>query len=98
MEAILIFVAAGVATGMVGKAKGSSFFLWLLIGTFVPFLGFIAACLQRNEDEEPERRCPRCGVTHKLYVQVCSSCGEDMYLPAVSETRPGPAFRPPRPR
>ena len=93
MEAIIVFVAAGIATGVVGRIKGSSFWLWFLIGTFVPFLGFIAACLQRNEDVEPERRCPRCGTTHKLYVQVCSACGEDMYLPEVEETRPGPALR-----
>lgn len=98
MEAIIVFIAAGLATAIVGRMKGSSFLLWFLIGTFVPFLGFIAACLQRNEAEEPERRCPRCGATHKLYVQVCTACGEDMYLPDVSETRPGPAFRPSRPR
>jgi uncharacterized OB-fold protein len=43
--------------------------------------------LYRSEKTEPERRCPRCGAVHKLYVQVCARCGEDMYLPDPSEVR-----------
>ena len=34
-----------------------------------------------------ERRCPRCGAVHKLYVQVCRVCGEDMYLPDPRDVR-----------
>jgi hypothetical protein len=85
------FVAAGIgaaiATGYVGRAKGSSFWLWLLIGIVVPFIGLAAALLYRFEQTEPERRCPRCGKVVKLYVQVCPVCGEDLYLPDPAEVR-----------
>jgi uncharacterized OB-fold protein len=43
--------------------------------------------LYRSEKVEPERRCPRCGTVHKLYVQVCRRCGEDLYLPDPREVR-----------
>ena len=92
------FIAAGVgaaiATGFVGRAKGSSFWLWLAIGIVLPFIGLAAALLYRFEQDEPERRCPRCGKVVKLYVQVCPRCGEDLYLPDPSEVRPGTADRP----
>jgi hypothetical protein len=78
---VSIAVAFGIATGLVAKARGSSFFLWLLIGAVLPAFGLIAAFLYKTEEDEPERRCPRCGAVHKLYVQVCNVCGEDLYLP-----------------
>jgi len=55
----------------------------------LPVFGLIAVFLFRVEKQEPERRCPRCGAVQKLYVQVCRSCGEDLYLPDPSEVRPG---------
>jgi hypothetical protein len=78
-------IAAAIATAFVGRAKGSSFLLWLLIGIVLPFIGLVAALLYRFEQAEPERRCPRCGRIVKLYVQVCPTCGEDLYLPDPSE-------------
>lgn len=98
MAFVVIMLSFGIATALIGRAKGSSFFLWLLIGTVVPGLGLLAAVLYRREHSEPERRCPRCGAVHKLYVQVCHRCGEDMYLPDVTEVRPGPDFRRPQAR
>ena len=80
-------IGAAIATGLVGRAKGSSLFLWLLIGIVLPFIGLAAALLYRFEQEEPERRCPRCGKVVKLYVQVCPTCGEDLYLPDPAEVR-----------
>ena len=73
--------------------KGSSFFIWFIVGAVIPVFGLIAALLYRGEHVEPERRCPRCGAIHKLHVQVCNKCGLDMYLPPVDEVRPGPAYR-----
>ncbi|MBA2523288.1 MAG: hypothetical protein H0V25_08140 [Solirubrobacterales bacterium] len=96
MAFLVILAAFGLATGIIGRAKGSSFFLWFAIGFFVPGLGLIAVILSRREKSEPERRCPRCGTVHKLYVQVCHRCGEDMYLPDPSEVRPGPDLRAPQ--
>jgi endogenous inhibitor of DNA gyrase (YacG/DUF329 family) len=84
---VLIALTFGIATGVIGRAKGSSFLLWLVIGAVVPVLGLIAVILYRGETEEPERRCPACGKTVKLYVQVCPRCGTDLYLPDPSEVR-----------
>jgi hypothetical protein len=84
---IVIAFSFGISTGMIGRAKGSSFFIWFVIGTVLPLLGLIAVILYRVEKDEPERRCPRCGAVHKLYVQVCSRCGEDLYLPDPREVR-----------
>lgn len=84
---VLIALSFGIATGVIGRAKGSSFFIWLLIGTVLPVLGLIGVVLYRPETEEPERRCPTCGKALKLYVQVCPRCGTDLYLPDPSEVR-----------
>jgi hypothetical protein len=83
----IIAVSFGLATGIIGRAKGSSFFIWFLVGSVIPVFGLIAVILYRVEREEPERRCPRCGAVHKLYVQVCRVCGEDLYLPDPAEVR-----------
>jgi len=84
---VVIALCFGVATGIIGRAKGSSFFIWLLVGSVLPVIGLVAVILHRAETEEPERRCPRCGKVHKLYVQVCTRCGADLYLPDPSEVR-----------
>ncbi len=86
---LLIALTFAFATGFVGRAKGSSFFIWFIVGGVLPLFGLIAAFAYRVEQVEPERRCPRCGAVQKLYVQVCRRCGEDLYLPDPSEVRPG---------
>jgi endogenous inhibitor of DNA gyrase (YacG/DUF329 family) len=91
---VIIAISFGLATGIVGRSKGSSFWIWLAVGTVIPILGLVAAILYRGEREEPERRCPTCGKILKLHVQVCPRCGTDLYLPDPSEVRPGPADRP----
>jgi hypothetical protein len=93
VQLIVILACFAVATATIAKVKGSSFFIWFLVGFFTGPLGLVAAILHRRERSEPERRCPRCGTVQKLYVQVCSRCGEDLYLPPVGEVRPGPDFR-----
>lgn len=91
---LVIALTFGLATGVIGRAKGMSFLVWFLVGFVLPVLGLIGVILSRREQAEPERRCPRCGAIHKLYVQVCPRCGEDMYLPDPSEVRQGPDLRP----
>jgi len=81
MQALLILAAFGLATAVIGKGKGSSFVLWFMVGFILPVIGLIVVIAYRNEHGEPERRCPNCGKVQKLYVQVCSVCGEDLYLP-----------------
>jgi hypothetical protein len=95
MAYVVICVCFGIATGIVGRGKGMSFFIWFVIGGVLPLLGLVAVILSRREQAEPERRCPRCGAVQKLYVQVCSTCGEDLYLPDPSEVRQGPDLRRP---
>jgi hypothetical protein len=84
---VLIAISFGLATGIIGRAKGSSFFIWFLVGCVTLILGLVAVILYRAERYEPERRCPRCGAVHKIYVQVCRKCGEDLYLPDPAEVR-----------
>lgn len=87
MEYLVIAFFFGLATGIIGKAKGSSFFIWLLIGTVIPPIGLLAVILYRVDKDEPERQCPSCGKALKLYVQVCPRCGTDLYLPDPSAVR-----------
>lgn len=90
---VLIAFSFGLATGFVGRGKGSSFWIWFVVGAVLPVLGLIAAVAYRSEHIEPERQCPRCKAVHKIHVQVCTRCGLDMDLPAVEDVRPGPAYR-----
>jgi hypothetical protein len=84
---LIVALSFGIATAVIGRAKGSSFFIWLLVGTILPIFGLIAVILYRSERDEPERRCPTCNNVLKLYVQVCPRCGTDLYLPAPGEVR-----------
>ena len=87
MQIVVICVCFGIATGLIGRAKGSYFWVWFIVGAVLPLLGLIAVILYRTESDEPERRCPRCGAVQKLYVQVCNVCGEELYLPDPAEVR-----------
>ncbi len=92
MQYVVIAVGFGLATGIIGRAKGSSFFIWLIVGTVVPLVGLIAVIAYRSEEAEPERQCPTCNKVLKLYVQVCPRCGTDLYMPDPAEVRhPGTA-------
>jgi hypothetical protein len=81
MPYLIICFFFGLAGGIVGRSKGSSFFLWFVIAAVVPFLGLLAAVLYRREQDEVRRQCPRCGKVVKLHDQVCMRCGEDMDFP-----------------
>jgi len=81
MAYLIICAFFGLAGGIVGKAKGYSFFLWFLISAVVPFLGLLAAVLMRPDTTEVRRQCPRCGQIVKLHDQVCMRCGMDMDFP-----------------
>jgi hypothetical protein len=81
----------GLPAGIIGKSKGSSFWLWLLIGTVLPLLGLLVVIFYRSEKTEPERQCPTCRKIVKLYVQVCPRCGAELFLPTdpAEVRRPG---------
>lgn len=86
-EYLVIAFFFGLATGIIGRAKGSSFWVWLLVGMVLPILGLFAVILYRFEKAEPERSCPVCGKELKLYIQVCPRCGADLYLPDPAEVK-----------
>ena len=89
LVAILFFF--GLATAIIGKIKGSSFFLWFAIGFFLGPLGLIASLLYRFQRYDPKRRCPRCGSVREITDQVCTICGEELYWPEPEATiRPEP--------
>jgi membrane protein implicated in regulation of membrane protease activity len=74
----------GVATGLVGRVRGSSFFIWFLIGVVVPVLGLLLALLYRRESDEVRRQCPTCGKIVKLHDQICTRCGTDLEFPEIA--------------
>ena len=84
MPYIIIAVCFGLAGGIVGKVKGSSFVLWFLISGVVPFFGLLAAIAYRFDNEELRRRCPRCGRVTKIYDALCMHCGAELEFPEVA--------------
>ena len=81
MAYVVIAVFFGLAGGVVGRLKGSSFFLWFLISAILPFIGLAAAVLYRYDTDEPVRPCPRCGKTVKLHDAICTGCGQELEFP-----------------
>ena len=98
MGLVVILIFFGLAGGVVGRIKGSSFVLWFLISALVPFGGLLAAILYRNDHEEARRQCPRCGKVVKLHDQVCMRCGLDLDFPVDWAAPPRPLERREAPR
>src|SRR3954469_3754591 len=81
MEFLVLMFFFGLSAGAIGKIKGSSFFVWFLIGFALPLIGTIAAVLYRFEQKEPRRRCDECGFVMPVTSQVCRRCGADQEYP-----------------
>jgi len=81
VEVVVILFFFGLSAGVVAKIKGSSFFIWFMVGAVLPIIATIAAALYRNERGEPRRRCPECGHVVTLSTQVCTRCGRDLDFP-----------------
>src|ERR1700682_2033878 len=84
MPYVIIAVCFGLAGGIVGKIKGSSFLLWFLISGIVPFFGLMAAVAYRFKNDELRRRCPSCGRVTKIYDALCMRCGAELEFPEVA--------------
>ena len=84
MAYVIIALCFALSGGLVGKLKGSSFWLWFLISGAVPFLGLIAAMAYRFERDELRRRCPQCGRVTKIYDALCTRCGSELDFPDVA--------------
>ena len=83
MSYLVICFFFGLAGGVVGKIKGSSFLLWFAISALLPFAGLIGALLYRVERDELRRRCPGCGKLVKAYEALCTRCGTELEYPDV---------------
>lgn len=81
MAYLVIALCFGLAGGIVGRIKGSSFLLWFAISAVVPLFGLLAAIAYRYERDEPRRRCPKCGRLTKLHDALCTRCGEELEFP-----------------
>jgi len=78
---LVIAFSFALAGGLVGKIKGSSFFIWFLISGILPVLGLAAALLYRTERDELRRQCPGCGRIVKLHDAICTRCGTELEFP-----------------
>ncbi len=81
---LVILFCFGLAGGLVGRIKGSSFFIWFLVSFCVPFIGLATAMLYRRDDQELRRRCPGCERMVKLHDAVCVNCGYELEFPEVA--------------
>ena len=84
MAYLVIAFSFALAGGLVGKLKGSSFFIWFLISGLLPVVGLLAALLYRSEHDEVRRQCPSCGKVVKLHDAVCMRCGAELEFPDVA--------------
>jgi hypothetical protein len=81
MPYVIIALCFAISGGVVGRIKGSSFWLWFLISGVVPFFGLLAALAYRYDSEELRRRCPNCGRVTKIYDAICTRCGTELEFP-----------------
>lgn len=88
MVYIVIATSFALAGGIVGRIKGSSFFIWFLISGAVPVIGLAAAVMYRYDSDEPRRRCPQCGHICMLHDALCTRCGSELDFPEESEILP----------
>ena len=84
MGLLVILFFFGLAGGIVGRLKGSSFFIWFTISFCIPFIGLLTALLYRYEDRELRRQCPGCGRIVKLHDAICTRCGTELEFPDVA--------------
>jgi hypothetical protein len=81
---LVIMLGFGLAGGIIGRMKGSSFAMWFLIAGLVPFLGLITVICYRFENQELRRQCPGCGRVVMLHDAVCVRCGTELEFPEVA--------------
>jgi hypothetical protein len=84
MAYLFIALSFALAGGIVGRIKGSSFFIWFLISGIVPVLGLLTALVYRWDRNELRRECPGCGRIVKLHDALCTRCGTELEFPEVA--------------
>jgi hypothetical protein len=88
MVYVVIALSFALAGGIVGRLKGSSFFIWFLISGAFPVIGLAAAVLYRYDTDEPRRQCPACGNVCMLHDALCTRCGTELDFPDESQILP----------
>ena len=78
---VVICLGFGLAGGVIGRMKGSSFLTWFLIAGLVPFFGLLAAVFYRWDNRELRRQCPGCGKVVMLHDALCTRCGTELEFP-----------------
>jgi hypothetical protein len=78
---VVIALSFALAGGVVGRLKGSSFFIWFVVSGFIPVIGLLAAVAFRSERDELRRECPQCGRICKLHDAICVRCGCELEFP-----------------
>jgi len=78
---VVIALSFALAGGVVGRLKGSSFFIWFVVSGVVPVIGLLAAIAFRSERDELRRKCPQCGRICKLHDAICVRCGCELDFP-----------------
>jgi hypothetical protein len=81
---LIVALSFALAGGLVGRLKGSSFFIWFLVSGILPGLGLVAALLYRSERDELRRQCPGCGRIVKLHDAICTRCGTELEFPEIA--------------
>ncbi len=97
MAYLFIATGFGLAGGIVGRIKGSSFFLWFAVSFLLPVIGLVTALLYRWDKDELRRQCPRCNKVVKLHDALCTRCGAELEFPDVAIASESAATGPPRP-
>jgi hypothetical protein len=92
---VVIALSFALAGGMVGRLKGSSFWIWFAVSGLIPVLGLLTAVAYRSERDELRRQCPTCGRVCKLYDALCVRCGTELEFPdrAIAPESATPAAR-----
>jgi hypothetical protein len=86
---LLICALFGVAGGLQGRAKGSSFLLWFAIAAAVPLFGWIASMVYPGNRHELRRACDGCGTLLPITDTMCMRCGTDLPFPDEAYLPPG---------
>ena len=84
MAYLVLAFSFALAGGLVGRLKGSSFFIWFMISGILPVIGLVAALLYRAERDELRRQCPGCGKIVKLHDALCTRCGTELEFPEIA--------------
>ena len=78
---VFIALSFALAGGLIGRMKGSSFWLWFVISGVIPVIGLLTAIVYRSERDELRRQCPTCGRVCMLYDALCVRCGSELEFP-----------------